>query len=621
MRRYWAPDQRGLTVNSTAHDGQDELDIEALRARYDAERQQRLRDDASDQYIDMDGAFSSYLDDPWATLIPDRIAVEARTEVLIVGGGFGGLLCAAQMKSIGVDDIRIVERASDFGGTWYWNRYPGAACDTESYVYLPLLEETGYIPQRKYARAPEILEHCQRIGRHFGLYEHALFQTAVIDMRWHEETASWLVRTDRGDTITARYVVLASGPLNQPKLPGIPGIERFQGHSFHTSRWDDEYTGVDSDGILTGLADKRVGIIGTGATAIQCVPHLGRAAHELYVFQRTPSVVAVRDDRPTDHEWAASLQPGWQRQRMDNFTAVISGDPFDEDLVQDGWTDLLGGILLAPRRLGRPLAPGEAGRIIEEADFRKMEEVRDRVDSIVRDPATAAALKPWYKAFCKRPCFHDEYLATFNRPNVHLVDTQGRGVERITETGVVVDGHEYELDCLIYATGFEVGRGVARRLGFEVYGRDGVTLSEKWAGGAATLHGFVTRGFPNCLFASGLQSGQSANFTHMVDEQSKHIAYLVDQARRRQISVIEPTAAAEQAWAHEVVSAARGRQAYQAECTPGYYNNEGKFDPAAAANGSYWRGPTAFIHLLDAWRADDQLQGLDVSASSATIEQ
>ena len=424
------------------------------------------------------------------------------------------------------------------------------------------------------------------------------------------------METDRGDTIDARFVVLASGPLNRPKLPGIPGIESFRGHSFHTSRWDYAYTGLEADGTLSGLADKRVGIIGTGATAIQCVPHLGRSAKELYVFQRTPSVVAVRNDRPTDPEWAESLHPGWQRARMDNFTAVISGGQFDEDLVQDGWCDLLGGILLAPRRLGRPLEPGEAAQIIEEADFRKMEEVRAHVDAIVEDPATAAALKPWYKAFCKRPCFHDEYLDTFNRPNVHLVDTHGLGVERITEHGVVVDGVEYEVDCLIYATGFEVGTGIARRLGFEVYGRDGLTLSGKWSEGVATLHGFLTRGFPNCFMASGTQSGQSANFAHIIDEQSKHIAYLIDQVRRRGAHTVEPTAEAEQAWAQEIIASARGRQAYQAECTPGYYNNEGHFDPLLATNGAYWRGPIAFIRMLDAWRNEGNLDGLELQPSA-----
>jgi cyclohexanone monooxygenase len=594
----------------------DPLDIEALRERYRVERQQRLRDDGNAQYVAMEGRFESYLDDPWVTSTPERDVLDETTEVLIVGGGFAGLLCGARLRSVGVDDIRIVERGGDFGGTWYWNRYPGAACDTESYVYLPLLEETGYTPHRKYARAPEIFEHCQRIAQHFDLYERALFQTSVVDMRWQESEARWLVRTDRGDTLKARFVVLASGPLNRPKLPGIPGLETFRGHTFHTSRWDYDYTGGADGGPLTGLADKRVGIIGTGATAIQCVPHLGRDARELYVFQRTPSVVAERNDRPTDEQWASTLQPGWQRERMDNFTAVISGDPFDEDLVQDGWTDLLGGILLAPRRVGRPLEPGEAAQIVEDADYRKMEAVRDRVDSIVTDPATAAALKPWYRAFCKRPCFHDEYLDTFNRPNVTLVDTHGRGVERITEHGVVVDGREYELDCLIYATGFEVGTGFERRHGFDVEGRDGVTLSEKWHDGAVTFHGFMTRGFPNCLLMSTVQSGQSANFAHIIDEQSNHIAYLIEQARRRELRTVEPTDAAERAWAAEVVASARGRQAYQVECTPGYYNNEGQFDPLAATYGAYWRGPTRFIRLLDAWRTEGSLEGLDLEPTT-----
>ncbi|MGY4289919.1 cation diffusion facilitator CzcD-associated flavoprotein CzcO [Bradyrhizobium sp. LM2.7] len=282
------------------------------------------------------------------------------------------------------------------------------------------------MPVRKYARAPEIYEHSRRIGRHFGLYDRALFQTVISRMEWQESEGRWLVETDRGDRIRARFVVLAGGPLSRPKLPGIPGIESFKGHSFHTSRWDYAYTGGNAGGGLAGLADKRVGIIGTGATAVQCVPHLGRSSKELYVFQRTPSAIGVRDDRPTDQSWAQNLKPGWQRERMDNFTAVISGEPFEQDLVQDGWTGLLGEILLAPRRQPQPLTSmDEALKVIEQADYRKMEEIRARVDAIVKDETTASALKPWYKAFCKRPCFHDEYLDTFNRANVHLVDTQG----------------------------------------------------------------------------------------------------------------------------------------------------------------------------------------------------
>ncbi len=588
------------------------FDPDALREKYRAERDKRLRADGNEQYVEIAGQFAHYLEDPYVEPI-EREPLFDEVDVVVIGGGFGGLLAGARLKDAGISDVRIIEKGGDFGGTWYWNRYPGAQCDIESYIYLPLLEEIGYVPKEKYTRAPEILEHSRNIGEHFGLYDGALFQTEVTTLTWDDDASRWLVATSRGDELRARFVCMASGPLHRPKLPGIPGVEGFQGHSFHTSRWDYDYTGGDSEGNLTKLAGKRVGIIGTGATAVQVVPHVGAAAEQLYVFQRTPSSIDVRNNRPTDPEWAASLEPGWQKRRMENFNNLVSGIPEPEDLVGDGWTDIIGKLLLRMRQAeGATESPGGVAKAVELADFDKMEQVRSRVDTIVNDPNTADALKPWYRQFCKRPCFHDEYLDTFNRPNVHLVDTRGRGVERITARGVVVDGREYEVDCLIYATGFEVGTGVQRRLGFEVHGRGGVTLSEKWADGAATLHGFLTRGMPNCLFASGVQSGQGANFVHIIDEQSKHIAYLVDQARRRDVRTMEPSAAAEHAWAQEVIASARGRQAYQAECTPGYYNNEGQFDPAAAATGAYWRGPTAFIRLLQAWREDGELQGLEL---------
>lgn len=600
--------------HKTGAAGAPSIDIRALRARYRDERDLRLRTEGKAQYVEMAAGFARYLDDPWADSGFVREPVNEETEVVIVGGGFGGLLCGARLRAAGITDFRIVEKAADFGGTWYWNRYPGAACDTESYIYLPLLEETGYMPVRKYARAPEIYEHSRRIGRHFGLYERALFQTVISRMAWQEQEGRWLVETDRGDRIRARFVILAGGPLSRPKLPGIPGIDSFKGHSFHTSRWDYAYTGGSAEGGLDGLADKRVGIIGTGATAVQCVPHLGRSAKELYVFQRTPSAIGVRDDRPTDQSWAEGLKPGWQRERMDNFTAVISGEPFEQDLVQDGWTGLLGEILLAPRRQPQPVTSmEEALKVIEQADYRKMEEIRARVDAVVKDDATAATLKPWYKAFCKRPCFHDEYLDTFNRPNVHLVDTGGRGVERIAESAVVVDGKAYELDCLIYASGFEVGTDYARRMGFEVYGRDGVSLSERWRDGVKTMHGFYSRGFPNCFLIVTVQAGQSANFPHIIDEQSQHIAYVIAEARKRGARTLEPTLAAENAWVDEVVKAAVGRQTYLAECTPGYYNNEGVFDPIAARNSQYWRGPMAFLRLLAKWRKEGSLDGLELT--------
>jgi cyclohexanone monooxygenase len=597
------------------------FDPAELRRKYDEERDRRLRAEGNAQYVEVTGRFAHYLDDPYVEPGFTREPIVRDLDVLVVGGGFGGLLASARLREAGFDDLCIVEKAGDFGGTWYWNRYPGAACDTESYIYLPLLEETGYMPTAKYAKAPEILEHSRRIGRHFDLYRAALFQTTITGMRWLDEEARWEVATDRRDVLRARFVVIAGGPLNLPKLPGIPGVESFKGHSFHTSRWDYAYTGGDSTGNLTGLADKRVGIIGTGATAVQCVPHLGAGAKELFVFQRTPSSVDVRNDRPTDPEWAKSLAPGWQRERMDNFTAVISGSRFDVDLVNDGWTDLIGNILLAARkkmRAGEPVA--DEAELIQLADYQKMERVRARVDSIVKDRATAEALKPWYNQFCKRPCFHDQYLQTFNLPNVHLVDTHGQGVERITERGVVVDGREYELDCLIYGTGFEVGTDFTRRLGFEVTGRDGLTLTRKWQDGASTFHGLFTRGFPNLFVMTTQQSGQSANFQHMLDEQSRHIAYVMQALKARDARTVEADEQAEAQWVDTIVTLARTRQAFLNECTPGYYNNEGKPDARMERNSQYWRGPMAFIRMWKAWREDGSLQGLELTPMRETVD-
>ena len=592
------------------------FDPEALRERYRSERDRRLRADGNAQYVRTDGRFEHYLDDPHADAGFARAPVVRSVDVVIVGGGFGGLLAAARLVQAGIDDFLIVDKAGDFGGTWYWNRYPGAACDTEAYIYMPLLEETGYIPTTKYARAPELMEHSRRIGRHFDLYPRALFQTVVGEVRWDDAADRWTVTTSRDDRLAARFVILAGGTtLGRPKLPGVPGIERFRGHSFHTSRWDYAYTGGDNTGGLTKLRDRTVGIIGTGATAVQCVPHLGEAAKTLYVFQRTPSSVDVRNNRPTDPAWAASLPAGWQKERIDNFTTVISGGEFDVDLVNDGWTDLIGNILLAARRRARSGAPVEdPDALIQLADYAKMEQVRARIDAVVEDRATAEALKPWYNQFCKRPCFHDEYLPTFNRPNVRLVDTKGRGVDEITETGVVVAGREYPLDCLIYATGFEVGVDYIDNVGFDIVGRGGQSLADKWKDGAATLHSLLSRGFPNCFIVATRQSGQSANFQHMLDEKARHIAFIVAEARARGIRTLEPTAEAEQAWVDTIVKYAIGRRPFLEACTPGYYNNEGgQLDMRVARNNQYWRGPIAFVKLLDRWRQDGSMPGLELT--------
>jgi cyclohexanone monooxygenase len=594
------------------------FDPDALREKYREERERRLRPDANDQYVEVTAEFSNYVDDPYVEPGFTREPLFDHVEVAIVGGGFGGLLMGARLREAGYRSIRLIEKAGDVGGTWYWNRYPGAMCDVESYIYLPLLEEMGYIPKHKYSFAPEIFEYSKAIARRFDLYDDALFQTGVSQLLWDDANCHWIISTDRGDRMTARFVAMANGPLSRPKLPGIPGINDFKGHTFHTSRWDYDYTGGDSSGGLTRLGDKRVGIIGTGATAIQCVPHLGEGAGHLYVFQRTPSSVDVRNNRETDPEWVRSLDAGWQQRRMDNFNILVSGGDQDHDLVQDGWTDIfrnLTGIAAkqASRKLGRRLTPVEKAELMELADFHKMESIRARVESVVADPATAEKLKPWYRQFCKRPCFHDEYLDTYNLPNVTLVDTDGKGVTRLTENAVVVGDHQYEVDCLIFATGFEVGTTYTRRAGYDIVGREGLSLSDKWANGLRTFHGLQTHAFPNCFFLGFTQTAVTVSVPHALNEQARHVTYILDEARRRGASTVEVTADAEQSWLDEMRDKARLAERFYAACTPGYYNNEGNLgNPNGFFAGAYGAGPIKFFQTLEEWRDDGQLRGVEL---------
>ncbi|WP_060877910.1 flavin-containing monooxygenase [Streptomyces scabiei] len=590
------------------------FDPEALRARYRAERERRIRPDGGAQYQRIAGEFGSYDDDPYADKEFTREPLHDRVEAVVVGGGFGGLLAGARLRQAGVDSVRVIEKGGDFGGTWYWNRYPGIHCDIESYIYLPLLEELGYVPRWKYAPGEEIRQHTRAIGRHFDLYRDACFQTVATELRWDETELEWIVATDRGDRIRARYVVVSSGTLSQPKLPGIPGIDTFEGHTFHTSRWDYDYTGGDADGGLTGLADKRVAVIGTGATAIQVVPHLAADAAHVYVFQRTPSTVDVRGNGPTDPEWAKTLTPGWQARRMDNFLRTVTGVRAGTDLVNDAWT--------SSARLQEKLIPTDAyadvpaqerERAYEIADFQKMNELRDRVAAIVEDPETAEKLKPWYRYMCKRPTFSDQYLQTFNRPNVTLVDTADtHGVERITEKAVVVGGVAHEVDCVVFATGFEVGVSGLLSGRLPAYGRGGAGLLETWrTAGPRTLHGFYSHGFPNLFQLGPLQNASAVNYVHILDQQAIHVGEVVAEARRRGARYVEPTAEAEAAWVATVREKAADLYRFQAECTPGYYNNEGRPRQRSEAYGD---GPVAFHELLRRWRADGGMDDVLVGA-------
>jgi cyclohexanone monooxygenase len=556
------------------------FDPTALRDKYREERDKRLRFDGNEQYVEVKGKFAHYLDDPYAEPGFTREPLTDEVEVVVIGGGFGGLLAGARLRQAGVEDVRLIDPASDFGGTWYWNRYPGIACDIESYTYLPLLEELGYVPKEKYSYGTEILEHSQAIARKFDLYRGVCFQTRVEELRWDEDEARWIISTNRGDRMKAHYVCLATGPLNRPKLPGIQGIEEFEGHSFHA--------------------------------AVQCVPHVGEWADQLYVFQRTPSSVDVKNNPPTDPEWAKTLKPGWHQGRMDNFNNLVSGLPQEEDLVNDGWTDLIRNLLVGIQQgKTKDFTPEGLADAAELADFEKMEEIRARVDSIVEDPETAEALKPYYRQFCKRPCFHNEYLETFNRPNVTLVDTKGQGVERITKKGVVVEGVEYEVDCLIYASGFEVGTDYSRRAGFQLYGRGGESLAEKWAGGVRSLHGMHVRGFPNCFIMSNPQAGFTASYPHMLNEQAKHLTHIIRNAIDNGLESVEVTEAGEAEWVAQCIRKARMAGDFLENCTPGYYNNEGKSGERSAQDGFYGGGSIEFIKILEDWRAAGEMKGME----------
>jgi len=590
------------------------VDKEALKKKYLEERDKRLRADGNGQYLELKGQLAHYLEDPY-TPLQERDALTDHVTVAFIGGGFAGLVTGARLKEQGIEDVRIIEKGGDFGGTWYWNRYPGAQCDTASFVYMPMLEETNHMPTEKYAHQPEILAQCQRIGKQYNLYDNALFHTEVQALEWQADTSCWLVTTNRGDAFTAQYLAMGTGPLHVPKLPGIAGIEDFKGHSFHTSRWDYQYTGgTPESALLENLKDKRVGIIGTGATAVQCVPHLAKACKELYIFQRTPSSIDERNNQPTDPEWFKEMATeGWQQRWLENFTSNQAGGSASEDLVMDGWTELSRRI----RSKIMALAPADRTPVnmltaYEDSDFEKMEEIRQRAEHIVENKETAESLKAWYRQLCKRPCFHDQYLQAFNEPGTYLVDTDGKGVEKITENGIVVAGKEYPLDCVIYASGFEVGTEYKRRAGYDMVGRDGIKLSDYWAGGMKTKHGTHVRGFPNAFIVQPTQGANLiSNVPHNLTESGKTIAMTIKHAMDNGFKEIEVSQTAEDSWI-ELLLTNQGGMLGSPDCTPGYYNNEGQDSgPGAKYHVGYPHGAMAYFNYIKEWRESGEFDGIE----------
>ncbi len=523
---------------------------DAIKQRFAEERDLRLgyRPPGTRIYQELTGELAGYEADPRCEEAVERDPIRDEVEVLFIGGGFSALLTSARLREKGVESIRIIEKGSDVGGTWYWNRYPGVSCDVVAYDYLPLLDETGYVPTRHYAGGEEIFRYCRAIAERYDLYPLAVFQTTVTSTVWNEEEGLWHVGTDRGDLVKARFVICANGTLAKPKLAVIDGITDFEGHSFHTSRWDYDYTGQN----LEKLAGKRVAIIGTGATAVQAVPELGKAARQLYVFQRTPSSIDVRDEWDTDPEWAASLKPGWQAARR---ARAIAGPQLTE----------------AQKARRAAMSREEKIRRQENANIDAMMRIHKRIEETVEDPETAESLKPWYMLMCKRPCFHNEYLPTFNRPNVRLVDTRGRGVTRITPKGPEFDGEVFEVDLIIYATGFEVQKtGIYNR----IVGKGGLDLDGKYRDGIRTVLGIHSHGFPNLFIMGGLQAFFAFNLTDVLNCQGEHIAECIDYMRRNHILSMDPTSEIEEWWVQKVIEN-RGKTSRNRDCTPGYYNFEG----------------------------------------------
>jgi len=594
----------------------EKIDIPALREKYRKERDKRMRREHGEQYVrPVEDFADAYEADPHMPVEP-REAISEDLDIAILGGGWTGLLAGFHLHQAGVQSFRHIDHGGDFGGVWYWNRYPGIQCDNESYCYLPLLEETGFMPSKRFADGWEIQGYCRLIAEKYGFYDKALFHTRITSLRWDESTARWHIESNRGDAIRARHVIMAGGLMNMPKLPGIPGIHEFKGRMFHSARWDYGYTGgAWQSPVLDRMGDKRVAIIGTGATAIQAVPYLGEYAKQVYVLQRTPSVVDERPNPPTDPEWVKSLEPGWQVARQANFHhgAQEMFRPGEQDLVCDFWTEISRHLAAQLEAEGWPdLSMEDLAERREVIDYQVMERMRGRIDAIVEDPKTAAMLKPWFRFPCKRPLSSNTYFPTFNRKNVTLLDvSETKGVERITEHGFVLGGAEYEVDCLIFASGFEVTSSLERRWGIGVVeGRGGRSIYDHWRNGPESFHGVMTRGFPNMYFTGYIQGGLNSSTTEQFNRQVQHIAYIVSETLGRGKAVVEPTQEGQDAYVRRFREIEIDTSGLLAECPPSYYNNEGESDPAWVLLRGWGHGWDDFQELLADWRDQGEMEGL-----------
>ena len=384
---------------------------------------------------------------------------------------------------------------------------------------------------------------------------------------------------------------------------GIKSIE----HAIIDKAWENGWVKPMPPKHKTG---KKVAVVGTGATAVQIVPTIAPITEQVYVVQRTPSAVGVRNNCQTDPDWFFNQEPGWQQERMWNFTAMTSGLPLDEDMVGDAWTEVYRGEM-ANGGVDKTKLPDDQ-RLL--ADVEIMNRWRSRIEDIVEDKDTAEALKPWYDMWCKRPCFHDDYLPAFNRDNVKLLDTDGQGIEAVTPTGIVVQGKEYPVDIIVFATGFETGTMYKSRMHFELYGRDGKSLSEDWAEGtqAHTLHGLLSRGFPNAFLYSGAQGGFATSIVHSLQDHAEHVGEVVSALKERQATLIEPTPEAEEEWWNWIMTGFQYGYDQMKECTPSWLNGEGNRDPSRMKLSIYLGPLKHYSDKLREWRANG-MPGVEIS--------
>jgi cation diffusion facilitator CzcD-associated flavoprotein CzcO len=467
-----------------------------------------------------------------------------RLDVVVVGAGFGGLYAVYKFREMGLK-IAAFEAGGDVGGVWYWNRYPGARVDLPSidysYSFSPEVEQE-WTWSEEFAAQPELLAYFNFVADRLDLRKHYQFNTRIVRAVWDEARKLWSVTTDRGETVEATYCVMATGPLSVPRDPEIPGIERYTGELLRAGRWP--HHPVSYEG-------KRVGVIGTGSTGIQIVQEVGRQAHELFVFQRTPSFTMPMRNQKLDPDFVAEVKRNYTgiREAARNSPnggvrpwttrAFFSVTPSSRrDLLEDAWKS--GGLAML----------GTFTDLLsnEEANGHVADFVRSKIDEVVADPDTAEKLKPRdYPIFARRPCLDTGYYETYNQPNVHLIDCVTDPIVEITERGVRTQSGETALDMLILATGYDGLTGALTA--FDVVGRNGQTVNEKWRGGARSYLGLMMEGFPNLFMTTGPNGPAAlANIVRISENDVDWIAHTITDMADRGLATIEPTKQAEDDW-------------------------------------------------------------------------